>query len=288
MPDEKSALDELAEIEAAEAPEAGDAPEAEAPAPVEAEAGDGDAAPQEAPEDEARRLGWRPKEEWKGDTSNWVDAAEYLDRARSAPGTIRKLEERLKRQEEAQARSLRAMQAAMERQYRDRLAAATTKLDEARKAYDAEGVDAAHREIADLQRSAPRPEPVGPPPELEAYERENEWFRNPVLREQAKAAVDAALARQEVRPGDVAGQLEYAERVMRQAYPHLFKAETPRPASPVDGGGRIARPAKRGKGWEDLPSKERDFALQAILSPNATAKEREEFAADYWKEYGNG
>lgn len=284
-PDEKSAAEELAEFEAPEALEAGDAPEAQAETPI--EAGDGNAAPEEAPEDEARRLGWRPKEEWKGDTTNWVDAAEYLDRARSHPGTIRKLEERLKRQEDAQARSLRAMQATLERQYKDRLAAAEAKRAEALKSYDAEAVDAAHREIAEIQRDAPRQAPAGPPPELETYERDNEWFRNPLLRGQAKEAIDVALQRGEVRPGDVVGQLAYAEQVMRQAYPHLFAA-TPRPASPVDGGGRIPRPAKRGRGWDDMPAAERDFALSAVLPQGATAKDREAFAADYWKEYGNG
>lgn len=46
-----------------------DAPEVEA---------DGDDGAPQTPEDIARSLGWKPKKEWKGDTSKWTPAAQFL------------------------------------------------------------------------------------------------------------------------------------------------------------------------------------------------------------------
>jgi hypothetical protein len=64
---------------------------------------------QAAAETQARALGWKPKSEWKGDQSGWVDAGEFLDQVKPARlrDTLHKTSKELaelKQQREAEKR----------------------------------------------------------------------------------------------------------------------------------------------------------------------------------------
>lgn len=81
-----------------------DAPEAEAEVP------------EENSEDRAKRMGWKPKDAYKGPEGKWVEAEEFLRRAEEDPREVRKANEILMRKLQKVEQGVAAMQAHQERE----------------------------------------------------------------------------------------------------------------------------------------------------------------------------
>jgi hypothetical protein len=263
--------------------------EAEALEAIEAEAQEAQAEP-EAPEPqpevkpereaEARKYGWRPKSEWRGDDGGWVDADRFLE----LPSThVKQLREESKRDkadfEQRIARAEQAAQAAMQRQQDRHKRDMQEILQRQRKAAedgDMQAYDALEKQRADMQK----PEPQAPQedPYLTQYRKDNPWINNPILGE---AAFKAVQMRPDIQRLDVKDQIEFAENAVREAYPHAFEAPKPAPAgaAKVDGGG-LAGGVKKSLA-DKLPAEAKRFADQYV--EQGLYKNREEYAKVYFE-----
>lgn len=216
---------------------------------------------------EARRQGWRPKEEFSGDPSVWVDAKQFVERGKEILPRIQKHSARLeqenaalKQQQAAQAAELAEMRqqvvgltefnAGVAARERERIRAEiTAELAAARQSGDVQ------KEVAALAKLSapvlPPPPPArapAPPPalavpaqlpqEMNTWVAANPWYqRDPVL-QNAMNIVSAELRANGALVGmDLTESLNATARevLKRYAPPSL------QPAARVEGGGGSSR-----------------------------------------------
>ena len=252
---------ETPEAEVVETPEVAETPPAPEPEPLEAE---------------ARRLGWKPKEEWRGDTSRWTDAATFMERATIRRETVEELTARLAERDREYTERLerieRANQMALKMQ-RERLKA------EERQAVELGDVaryDALQQQRQELDAPPPpRQQPqAGPPPETQEWMRRNTWFNaDPVMKAAAVTLANQAMAMGMHSPAE---QLRYVDEQMPRQFPHKFGAKPT--VSAVDPGG-LGPVRKRAKGWDDIPQEDRRVAMSFIDDGTMT---KEQYAKEYW------
>lgn len=245
-------------------------------APVDAPAEPVESPEQDDVEAQARRLGWKPEEDWKGDKTGWVDASTFMDHARTMPAKVKRLEEDFAKRLEAIEK---ANAAALKRQQDAHKAEMTRIRADQRKAVevgDTEAYDRLEAQREQLQQPQDAPEPRMAP-QVQDWTQRNAWFnRDPVMRAAALALADEA-----VRAGmtDPAQQLAYVDREMPQQFPHKFQRKAPPLA--IDPGSSAA-PRKRGKSASDLPPEARSAGSMFVR--DGIYKSLDEYAKDYFEE----
>ena len=125
------------------------------------EAGEGDSTSPAARdyEAEARQHGWTPKEEFRGDTSKWVDAETFVKRADEVMPFLKKQNAALKREIDDMKRTMKQFQQfatkAEERAYDRAMADLQAKHQEAVEAGDVRAAKAVVDQMRDLKPEAP-------------------------------------------------------------------------------------------------------------------------------------
>lgn len=223
-------------------------------------------------EAEAREHGWRPKDEFPGDPTKWVDAEAFMKRADEVMPLLKAQNTRLKRDFDALRKDLRRATAHFEGAEKRAFEKAKSELEERIEAAietgDLEAGKAALKEIGELKPTGDQAQPKYT--EKEAYEaldqfrEDNPWFDRANLGGASDVEINARAmfdrivekrSREMVR-GDEPPPEEFfagcAEEVLAK-YPAL-KGKPPRqkPSSAVEGG----RPGgQRGstKTWDNLP-----------------------------------
>lgn len=244
-------------------------------------------------EQEARLFGWKSPDEWQGDKPDgYIDNPEEflgrVQRSRIFKTMNEKLEQTTSSAQE-HARKLEAMsEKALEiqkTQFEARMADIVKRQRSAVEDGDTQAYDAAERDRTELLKNVPsEPEPgkqddIDPKvrSELETFRANNKWAQNPILWEQAARAVNFMPG---LQGSTVAEQLAYAENVIKEAHPHLFKAATP-PRQKVEGGG-LATGGKK-SAYDKLPdtarSQFKQFVEQGIYKD--TKEDKEEYANEY-------
>lgn len=272
-------------------------------------------------EAQARRLGWAPREKWRGRPEEFVEADEFLRRGRevlpivqSQVDKARAENEQLKRElaqtradfdrrvkttERMTARLLEQQQAQLTEEFEAKKRAAAAAGDTA--AYDniRRQEDRAYAKIAEDAKAAKEaPDvqtPPQQPPEVQDWAKKNDWFfRDKALAMEAEA-LHIALLRD--HPGlALQENLERVTNTIRSRYPDKFgepAAATPRERnfSAVEGGSSAQRGASnsRERGWKELPSEDRaacDQLIERGYLKGDPKKARENYARTYWQEYG--
>jgi hypothetical protein len=242
-------------------------------------------------EAEARRGGWKPKDQWNGPPEAWVDAERFVQRGREILPHVQRhaahLEQEnaaLKAQQAEQARQLEEMksqvvglttfQQEMAQRHREAIRAELLEeLKAKRAAGDVEGearvLDKLTAPVPDRTRpapavngsgvtaSAPAPSPAGParlPQEMTDWVAQNDWYgRDPVL-QQAMNVVGAELR----SSGQLTG-MNLTEQLNATAREVLRRYAPPPAPGPgrVEGGGRSSDsgPRQPAEGsWESLPA----------------------------------
>lgn len=225
----------------------------------------------EADAAEARALGWKSADDWKGEKPPGFvdDPTAYLERLGNTK-PFRVMQDRLKKGEAdlaAREERLRKIEVASERalgmqrqQYEDRITQIGTAQRNAVasgdvKAYD----DLARQREAVSKQMAPAPEQAGPDPYIAQYTASDDgaWLNDASLKAQGAAMINANPAIME-RPAQE--QIAYARAELGKYYPHMFPdaaAPAPRQAarqSPVDGGGMALGGSGNDGGYAQLPS----------------------------------
>lgn len=238
---------------------------------------------------EAREMGWKPKEEWKGSTERWVDAETYLRRGKEflpiLQHTTKKQREELdvlRRQLADQERINRANTMALnelQETSREATVATTTRtLEDITSAIAAarEAGDVAEEERlrderyearATLAKAKEKPaertvaQPAADPtqtPEFQAWIGENSWFKDNAAMRGAAISIQTELTQR----GTITAQMPMAERLAivgretKKAF-NYGSNERRTGASRVEGGGGNSAGggggADHGKTYADLP-----------------------------------
>lgn len=251
-------------------------------------------------EAKARRMGWAPKDEWRGDEARWKTAAEFLDFMDEAPAVQRerleKADKRLSEYEQT-ADDLKRQLAMVTKRLKEqdqrgydraladikqqkRTAAETGDMDAFEAAEAAE--DALRKDAAKVE-DTPDPMDKGDrkePPEIKDWRGKNQWFDRDM--EMTRAAEAFSKAFNEKNPGAGVGpMLEYVEGKVRAAFPEKFenpnRKEAPRTAAPG-----MAGKGRGKKTFADLPADAKKACAEFIS--DGIYKTREEYAEDYFSQ----
>lgn len=244
------------------------------------------AAPEVDPvEAEARKQGWRPKDEWSGDPDNWKDAKTYVEHG-EVKSRIAKIEKDYADRFEKLERS---NQKAMERQKKQLEAEIETlkaQRREAIKTGDVETVEQLDAAI-DERRKGDDPEakePDTPEAKQKAWEASNNWFNSDF--ELRQYAINWSQFNAERNPTiSFDDNMKALDAEMRRKFPEQFRAKEKKPAAnghaAVDGGGMLdGIPVKNGKGPESLPPEARAAGQRFIKQ--GLFKNLTEYAKDYF------
>lgn len=219
----------------------------------------------------ARRMGWVPKEEFKGNPNRWSDAATWVDRTENEMpvlrGTLSRLEKQNRdltaKQDEtnrtvgeireyyslAEKRSYDRAKRELEGQFREKVGAA-----------DVAGADAIRREIEELPLPPKAPEkPAEQKPQIDpsvpawVNAPEQAWYRDDVNMQAEAQAIHSAL--RTTKPDLTMSQnLGEVRRRMALAYPEKFtNTNRDAPAAVAEPRGGGAR-RTNGRTFDDLPA----------------------------------
>lgn len=284
------------------APETEEKPLANAPDPVtEAQDAVEPSAP-EAPasdaEAEARKYGWRPKEEFDYEPERWVDAERFLEMPATAVkrqrDEIREMKAEVDRQRSESAAeidkirkaSLQAVKAAQDvakADYEDKMASLDRAKREAVEAADTDAYNRADEQQKALKapESAPTEETadsIGSDPAFKAALSNTTWHNDRYMMLQAQQLVDASPESASLRGADL---VAFADKKLREYFPSKFPAAPVTPASRVDGGG-LAPSTGRKKGFDALPSEAQAAGREFVES--GVFKSLDDYAKAYFQE----
>lgn len=246
-------------------------------------------APEPTIEDAAKEMGWRPKEEFKGDPDKWVEAETFVKRGEEILPILKAQSKKDREALKAATDQIAEMKKTFGefKQYHSqtekRAYERAMKDLEARQAQavednDLKAVREITREMTDLSKDV-RTDDSGndlAKTQDEAFAvwvQDNAWFKtDAALRGAAIALADEIAADGLIDP---AKQMAEVSKRIKAEFPHKF--ENARRAAPaaVEGG---SPPRKAGKGWSDLPALERQTYERWIKAGIAT---REQLLKDY-------
>lgn len=291
---------------------------------VEDEIVSGDAidGPSEA-EARARRMGWRSKEEFKGDPSAWSDAETFLQRGMESPEILR---DRYRMLDSRTARMEQDLAAT--REQLDRSASVVSEMSERLRSADERAMARARRELEEQRDQAveqgdrgevrriqqeidelraqvtaapaaavvapQQVAPTTPPVEVQQFFRENPWY---LQRADLQGEADALhIAISKSRPDlPLAENLREVRRRMALMHPDTVqdgsvRAEQRRQAAPGDGGGSERAPPRQvrsRRSFDGMPADAKDQYKRwnEMLAGKGKPLTKEEFAADYWDQF---
>lgn len=266
-------------------------------------------------EAQARRMGWRPVEEFKGDKTRWVDANEFVRRGTEELPIMRERLRKSDRQIEDMSKQLREASETLvdltERTRRAEEAAykrARRELEEEREqavqSGDMDRFRRVDKDLADLAPPAPAPQrqpatTTQPAPsntahpDAVAWAQRNPWFyADPTLQ---AAAQQMHVALMSAEPDlSVAENLERVTAGMAQMYPGRVQA----PRASGDGDGRRqtvvsrssiteGRAPRDAKTFESLPKESRDAfkRYEKMIAGKGKPLTKEEWTREYYAQF---
>lgn len=235
-------------------------------------------------EAEARAHGWTPKDDFKGDTSKWVDAETFAKRADEVMPFLKKQNGALKRELDDLKRTVKQASAfyekAEERAYTRALSDLEAKHAAAVETGDVKAASAAVKEMRELEADAVANKPAAETPADDAAERKKitdwievtPWYGPDEQRTKYADVVADNLGPALKYPGGTEAWLGELERRVERK----FAEKKP---SPVAGGGNRPSGAAGTHSFNDLPAAAKAqcdrFIKQGVI------KDRAQYVKDY-------
>lgn len=245
-------------------------------------------------EEKARKMGWTPKDEFRGDPEKWRGAAEFVDRGENMLPILRKSVERQNREisdlkqtiKEFAEYNTKTEKTAFERALKELKA----KQVKAVAAGDADAFVEVDEEIADLHKEA-REKPQlkvkddpGEDPEYLEWESRNGWIK----KDMECAAYADSYAEFLRKTGDKRVGADFLDEVakgVKEKFPKKFSNPRREQPGAVDGGGSAGR-SKGGKTYADMPAEARAACdRMARNGYEGKTKEMADFKANYVRTY---
>lgn len=255
-------------------------------------AGEGDSAePEVAPEilAKAEKMGWTPKDQFKGDPAKWRPADEFVERGENMLPILRAANKKNEREIadlKATVKQFADYQGQVEKKAYDR---AVADLKAARaaaiKAGDGEAFDKLDEKLDELKQDAPKAKRDDKEAEDEVF---NAWLsKNKWAEDKKLQIVGRAIAEALVEDGETAkgtDLLDLVTKEMKVRYPEKFENQRRNAAPSVEGGAGPRRSG--GKSYADLPADAR--AACDRMAKNGfpdDPKKQADFKAGYVKNY---
>jgi hypothetical protein len=265
-----------------------------------------------AVEQEARQLGWVPKEEFQGDGTHWIDAADFVQRGKTILPILRKNNERLhsdvtrlggevSRLTQALTESQDAIKALVEHQTEETKRhverarkEVLSQLRQARRDQDVEAevqlkteldeLDAVKRK-AETPPPAPAKQPVRNTPAFDAWLSRNPWF-NQDLR---KTSLATAIATEWTQAGRRSQMSE--EAFYNAVTVEMERSLGGRQNNKVESGG--ASGGSNGRAYSDLPAEakaacDNPSTIARLVGPNKAFKDVGAWRTHYVSKYFEG
>lgn len=222
----------------------------------------------------ARKAGWTPREEFRGNPDKWKPADEYLlvgkENVRSMSRDLRGMRDQLDRVTRTSSQLLEDKLAERDAHWQRVHSQAVEEGDTAL-------ADRAVDERMKLKAAAPQTQP-GPPPETADFvERNKAWWGVDRLATLRARTIAEELAKEGVPPAE---QLREAERAIRKEFPEHF-AQAKSPPGVNGPRTRTADIRSRAKGYNDMPEESRKMADDYERRHGV---KKEDFARSYWAE----
>jgi hypothetical protein len=235
-------------------------------------------------ESEARQEGWRPKEEWNGDETKWVDAESFVKKGENILPIVRKklksVEARLEQvSETARKHDEWTKKAIQKEREKNKEMLAELEVARAQAITDGDGQEFTRtdREIQRLRESD------GPDPTVDEYNKiankwasENEWY----MKDQDLHIYADGLADIIANEG-YTGQAYFNEltRRVKESHPDKFENKARKKPNGVDEGGSKSTSEAKPKSYGALP-KDAQAACDAFVR-DIPGYKREDYLATY-------
>lgn len=233
-------------------------------------------------EAEALEMGWRPLDQFKGDKSNFIDAAEFVRRGKEFVPFLKANNAKLEKEVQGLKKTLKQFgefhtkveQRAYERALKD----LEQRQAEAVEANDLAEVRAVTKEIADLTAEVKAGAKEAPQDDAEAFDEwkeANPWFeKDKVLRGAAIAIADEIKGDY---PDPIKQRAEIAKRIKAE-FPEKFTNPRRQQAAAVEGAER--GPRTSGKTYADLPADAKAFCDELVRNKVIT---KEQYVKDFFR-----
>lgn len=225
-------------------------------------------------EDVASRMGWAPKEEWRGDPDRWKPADEFVANTADINAKLGNRLSNMEKQLETMGRTSARIAEQTIAQERQRL---LEQRDEAFDTGDKETFVKLDKKLSELTTETPTQDV---PPETQAWvEKNGNWFgKDTEATNWAKSRAEQ-LAGQGLPP---ARQLAIVEKEARDFYPeHFEKPKAPASPAPLNQPGQRGAPKTSAKGFAQLPAEAKSAALDFEKNGRCT---KEEYAKIWFEE----
>ncbi|MDP6801117.1 MAG: hypothetical protein QF744_15010 [SAR202 cluster bacterium] len=261
---------------------------------------DGDAAEAQA-EIEARELGWRPQEEWSGDTSRWMPASEFMERNERLKGRgdgilqaeNRKLAQEISALKDTVAGFSDHMQKVEKRSFQRAFQELSEQRREAVEAGDVEAFDQVQTQMVGLQKEVAEAAPAAPAgspdddPGFTNWLADNDWYNADVTMTMfANQAAPIVGRKTGLSPADGRAFYDAVTEEVRLAHPEKFSNPRRQRAATVEnGGGATTGGGGKSKGqYSKLPPEAKEacatFTKQGLYED--TPQGREKYADIYF------
>ncbi len=214
-------------------------------------------------EAEARKEGWSPKEEWRGDPDKWVDAATFVENGKKINGILRskveKLESKLEQNLEATKEFREWTQKQQEKERKElkaRIAQLEKEREEAISEGDGQRFTKVDREINELRSETVETKENPIQKIAEQWQSENKWYQ-PRSDDEMSIYADGIADRVAAEGYEGRAYFNEITRRVKARFPDKF--ENPRreqPASVESPGASRDRPTN-GRSFKDLPPEDK-------------------------------
>lgn len=257
---------------------------------------DGASAAAAAVEAEASKMGWTPKDQFKGDPAKWRPADEFVERGKNmlpiVQATVKRQERELADLRTTVKDFAEHMTKTEQRAYDRALADLKAERAAAVAAGDGEtfakvddAIDQLKTEAqAKAAKAAKQAEPGDDPAYSEWEARNQSWLKDPKMQAFGESAAQYLRKAGEQATG--AEFLEMVTKEVKEKFPDKFENPRRAAAASVEGAAPAAR--KGGKSYADMPADARAACDRMAKNGFSDPKQAAAFKADYTKQYFEG
>lgn len=241
-------------------------------------------------EDRARRMGWSPQEEFRGDKAKWVDATTFVKNGEESLPILRERLRSMERSNIELGKSVvefkKMSDTAFDRAYTKAKKELQTEIKVAAKEGDDKAVDAATTELANLEKEkAERKVASDKDPVFDRWVEDNAWYKDPDMAIEAEGEafkIRKKMGSGQLTPVDGVPFLELVKDAMKKRFPEKFGNPRRKEGSGVErsGAGGDETESRGAKGWDKLPKEAQDAGDRYIKQK--LYKDKAAYAAAYW------
>lgn len=232
-------------------------------------------------EDQAKVLGWKSPDEFKGDPEYALSAEDFIEKGQTDLPILRENVRKLQATVATQTATMTQMQSDtanyIDMTVKAKISDYEADLKKAADEGDSEGVIKAHKAITDMKDSQ---KPVGstngkaPPPEVQAFIDSNTWYGTDKEKTEYADFLDTRSQGNSIE--------EHYANIAKKVKAH-FAEKKPTPPN-VEGGGRKKTVSKRSQTFENMNEESR-AACERMVSKKQVKKDK--FVEMYWKGQAN-